>query len=248
MHWLDPLLAYAGLLAWGGHAAVPWRLSRGADEASRRAWRLAAPLLWSAGVLAFVLEVAHHPDRAVAAGLGSLPLGSSLALALTLATGLLAAADGVVLAAGPRLEDLGWRLAAVLALPALAGFVWAEELLRAGGGPVVRPGLAMAAAVCRAAVALAAGEVLVPRRRPLASLLAPPALAAYFLLLPGVLAGALTRGGDLLTLAAAALLLGAARWLPRRLRRPALAGGGLLAAVFFARAAALAEALPPPPA
>lgn len=242
MHWLDPLLASVGLVTWGAHLAVPWGLARRAEE-NRSWWRLAAPLLLVAGVLAFALQVALHPDRAVAVGLVELPLGSPLARGLTLAAGLLAAVDGVMLLARTRLEAAGWRLAALLALPALAAMVWAAELLRIGDGPAVRPGLALAAAACRAAVALAAGEALLPRR-PRVAPLALPALGAYFLLLPGTLARVLAHQGDLFTLAAAALLMGSARWLPARFQRPALAAGTLLAGLFFARVAALPGTLP----
>lgn len=242
MHWLDPWLAVVELVAWGAHVVVPWGLAGGPEEGRRR-WRLAALLLLAAGLLAFALQVALHPDRAVAAGLVELPLGGPLARGLTLTVGLLAAADAVVVMAGPRLEVAGWRLAALLALPALAAVVWTAELLRISAGPSVRPGLAVAAAVCRGAVALGAGEALLPRR-PRAAPLALPALVAYFLLLPSSLAGLLRQQGDLLTLAAAALLMGSARWLPVRLRRPALAAGALLAGLLFARAAALPDALP----
>jgi hypothetical protein len=241
VHWLDPFVAYAGLVAWGSHAVVPWRLARG-PAARQHAWRLAAPLLLAAGVLAFALDVGLHADRAVAAGLGRLPAGSRLGLELAGCALALAAGDVAIFAARARLEAAAWRLAAGLALPALVVVTWAAELLRAGEGPLAAPPAALAAVACRALAALAAAELLAPGP-PRWAPFAPLALGGYLLALPPLLTRALESQGDLLTLAAAALLLGTARWLPGRWRSIALAAGGLLAGLFFARAAALSEVL-----
>ena len=229
------------LAAWGAHAGAPWRLAHG-GAGPRRLWRLAAPLLFALGFIASLRLAAADPDRAVAAGLGALPFGSRLAAWASLAALAAAAADAVVAAAGERLEPWGWRLAALLAFPALAVFAWTSELMRAAAGAAEATAPLVAAAACRAAVGLAAADLAVPGR-PVWAPAAGLGAALYALFVPAPLGAALLAQGDLLTLGAGAALLLVAPFAPARLRRAAAGVGFLLAAIGLARAGALSADL-----
>jgi hypothetical protein len=245
---LDYGAALAGLLAWGAHAVVPWRLAGGPPRA-RRLWGLAALPLLGAGALAGLALAAARTDAVLGAGWGVRPLTRGVVHALVVLVPALAATDLLLAVARHRLEPAGWRVAAGVGGAALAVAALAAELLRAGGGPATGiPGI-VAAAGCRAVLALAAGEALTPSR-PLAAAAAALAIPVYWLSLPAPVGDLLAAEGSGWTAAAAATLLAAARWLPRRLRRPGLAAGVLLAALLLARAgirSATYPLTPPPP-
>jgi hypothetical protein len=238
---LETVSTVVGLAAWGAHAAVPWRLARQPPEA-RRLWRLAAPPLLAAGVAAGLWRIAAAPDRALAAGIATLPLGSRFAAWICLTIFALAAADGLIALGGARLEPLGWRLASLLGCAALGSSVLAAELMRAEAPVSQATPTLLAAAACRAAVGLAAADLLSPGR-PVATPAAGIAAALYPLLLPRPLLRALVAHGVVFTLGAAAALLLLARFVPRRLQRLAVAAGLLLAGLGLARATELSAAI-----
>ena len=248
---LDGLIAALSLILWGAHAVVPWRLAcppadTPADTpagAGRRRWGRAALPLLALGAALALAWVARHPDAAIAARL--VPLTASTpGRALAIVLPVLAVVDLVLLAGWRRLEDVGWRLAAGLGLAFAAVASLAAEVLRVGEGPTSPPSVLLAAAGCRALVALGAGEVLAPGQgRPWAALGAGLALPLWLWLLPLDLAQAVAAEGTLLTLGAAAVLFLGAPWLPPALRRPALAGAALLAGLVFAGAAELSQGL-----
>lgn len=237
---LDLLTGAIGLLGFGAHALLPWRLVAG-EEGPRRRWaRFALPTLLLA-VLLLLLTGAARPDAAISTGLGlgvaSSPAGRAIGVALA---GLLLG-DALLFFGGPRPEPGAWRLFGVLGGLGLAAGSLGAELLRLGEGPDPGATALLAAALCRAGVGLAAAETFetdVPRLAPLGAI----ALALYGLTLPPALRAGLLHGGDYLTFGAGAALFALARFLPRRWRRPALLAATLLAAIGFARAAALSAA------
>ena len=246
---LELAAALVGLLAWGAHAVVPWRLA-GGGPAARRAWALAALPLLAAGVAAALALAGAEADSAADAGWGVTPLARGSAGALAVLVPALVVGDVVVALGRNRLEAAGWRLAAGVGLAALGAVAFAGELFRAGGGPATGVAAVAAAAGARVLFALAAGELAAPGR-PWCALAGGLAVPAYWLALPAGLTRLLAGDGAGFTAAAAALLLVAAPWLPRRLRRPGLAAGVLLLALFLARSGDLSTHFPlssPPPA
>jgi hypothetical protein len=245
---LDALWIAWALVAFGAHAVVPWTLAGdSADpelERRRLVWsRAALPLLLS-GALAVLLALRAQPDAALAHGL--VPFhGSRLGRVALVLLPALAAAVLVTSFGWRRLENLGWRLAALFGAAALVPVAWIFELLRIGEGPAGDPGTLAGTVACRALVGLAAGHVAAPGR-PWLAFLGGAALPVYAWLLPPVLSAALGPGGDFLTLYAGTLILLAAPLLPARLRRPAVAVGVVLASLFFARAGDLSQALGQP--
>ncbi len=230
------------LLVLGLHVVAPWRLAH-ADtvEARRRLWALLATPLLLAAALAAIFVLGKRLDAAIAWGLGW-PPASLPALLLGLTAVAVALADLVLLAGFRKLEPLGWKVAAGLAMTLLLAASLAGELLRLGRGPAAGlAGLGLAT-LGRVPLALAAGEAASGQVRGLATL-AGIALPLTLLGFSASMRAAL--GGDLLTLGAASLLLVAARFLPLSLRRPAVVAGILLAAVFLDRTSDLSAALEP---
>lgn len=233
------------LTAWGAQAVVPWALRHGGDT-GRRYWGFLALPAALAGALAALLYLREHSDAALAAQLFR-PLATVPGRLLALLFPVLLLVDGLLLVARQRLEDLGWKLAAGLALPFGAAAGLAAELVRTGEGPAGTWPQIYAAAAIWLIVALAAGELLAPgREEGWKSRFALPAgliVPAYFLTLPGPMRQAVQESGAWITLGIAALLLLAVRWLPPALRRPGLAAAVLLAALFLERVAGLGQSL-----
>lgn len=269
------LAALAGLVAWGAHAVVPWRLARAA-EGPRRIWALAALPLLLAATAAAATVAAGDADTTLAAGWLDRPLAAAALRSVAVLLPALVLTDLLLLAAWRRLarpstraalrrgdrdglEPAGWWIAGGLGAVALAALALAAELAARGGLPAGRAaGVVLAAAGCRVLLALAAGELVAlslpgpplpptARRRPLLALAAAPAVAGYWLALPSPVRERLAGEGFFFTALAAALLLLVGRWLPRRLRWPALAAAVLLATLLPARAAVVAVELTPPP-
>lgn len=238
---VDALLTLFALVFWGGHVVVPWHLA-GRPAESQYPWRLAALPALLAGALAFFSQLALYPDRAIAGGLATFPQGNGFSRLLTMLFLATLATDLLMLVAGPRLEKLGWRLAAVAALPLLFTLGLAAEVMRIGQGPLGEPLLVWPAVLARTVIALAAGELWL-RQRPLWSPLAALAVPLYLFSLPRPLRAGLWQLGLGMTATAAILLLLSARWLPQHYRRPALGAGLLLIALLFSQAATLSEAL-----
>ena len=234
-----PLLAIA-LVAWGSHAAAP--LAVRDDLPARTRWRWLALPLGGAAALALALTLATDPDRALAAGLGPLPIGTPRTGFLSFALFLLLATDSLVAAGGEKLGRKGFTLAGIVGLVALVPSSWIYELLRAGEGPTGSLPWLIAATVARILLALAAGELLAPGR-PRWAALAPIAIPLSFFSLPAAVRSILVAGGDPATYLAAAVLLTASRWLPERFRKVALGAGVVLTAIALARAATASAAL-----
>ncbi len=238
---LDALLILFALVVWGGHVVVPWRLA-GQPAENQQPWRLAALPTLLAAALVFFTQLALYPDRAIAGGLATFPQGNGFSRLLTLLFLATLATDLLMFLAGPRLEKLGWRLAAFAALPLLFTLGLAAEVMRIGQGPLGEPLLVWSAVLARTVIALAAGELCL-RQRPLWSPLAALAVPLYLVSLPRPLRAGLWELGLGMTVLAATFLLLIARWLPQRYRRPALGAGLLLIALLFSQAATLSEAL-----
>lgn len=237
------LVVLLGLVVFGAHVVVPGRLAAGAPR-QRRPWSLGALPLLGAASLVWLLWLGRHPDTLLAAGWETAPVTVVTARAVMVLVPALAILDGLLLFGRERLEPAGWRLASLFAVAPLIATAAGAEILRVGQGPATEPLPLAAAVLCRAAVALGAGEVIAPWprwRRPLWGVPAGVLLAFYPLSLPAEVRQALAAGGDLLTLGAAVLLLFVPAVLPERLRRPVLAAGVLLAALFLGRAAEVAE-------
>ncbi len=238
---VDAALIFCGLAVWGGHVTAPWRLaSQPLGEQQR--WRLPALPALMAATLAFFAHLMLYPDRAVGGGLATFPRGngfSRLLTALFLAT---LAIDLIVLLAGDRLGKIGWRFAAVGALPLLLTVALAGELLRVGQGPLGEPLLIWPAVLARGLAALGAGDLWL-RRSSKWSPVAALAVPLYLLSLPNPLRLVLWRLGLGATMATSILLLVSTRWLPQRYRRLALAAGLFLFAILLAQAATYSEAL-----
>jgi len=228
--------------AWGAHAVLPWRLRRGDREGvGRGGWARAALPVLLAGALGALLYARARPDAALASGVLPLTANHPGRLLLLLAAAVLAV-DLVLTFGWRRLEDAGWKIAAVFGLLLAAAAAFAAELMRVGEGPGGPLLLLAGAAACRLGVLLAAGELTAPGRSwlpPLAGL----ALPLYLYFLPEELRHPFLAGGHWLTLGAAALLLLASRWLPTRLRRPGLAAAVVLASLAFAQAAEISQSL-----
>lgn len=256
------MTALALVLQWvvlGLHVVVPWRLARlplaaplapvapmaplapVAPLDGKRLWALIATPLLLAAALAAVLTLSTRVDAALAWGL-SWPPVSVPALTLAFAAVATALGDLLLLAGFRKLEPAGWRVIAGLGAALLLAASFAGELLRLGRGPAAGlAGLAVAA-LCRAPLALAAGEATSGPVRGFATLAGA--------ILPFTLLGfsapvRATLGADLLTLGAASVLLLAARFLPLSLRRPAALAGILLAALFLDRTGDLSSMLEP---
>lgn len=238
---LGALLLALGLTTWGAQAAVPWSLRRG-DDAGRRYWGFLALPAALVGALAALLYLRWHAEAALAAQLFR-PLATVPGRLLALLFPVLLLVDGLLLVARQRLEDLGWKLAAGLALLFGAAAGLAAELVRTGEGPAGTWPQIYAAAAVWLVLALAAGELLAPGQENGFALPAGMLLPIYFLALPGPLRQAVQGSGSWITLGIAALLLLAVRWLPPALRRPGLAAAVLLAALFLERVAGLAQSL-----
>lgn len=237
------------MLVLGLHVVVPWRLARVSEGVEgvagathrRRLWALVATPLLLAAALAGLFTVQERVDAALAWGIGW-PPASIPALVLAFAAVAVGVSDLVLFAGFRRLEPAGWRIAAGLGLVLLLAASLAGELLRLGRGPAAGLAGLLFAALCRVALALAAGEAAAGPVRGLAAL----AGAALPLTLSGFSAPVRAMlGADLATLAAASLLLLAARFLPLSLRRPTALVGVLLAALFLDRAGDLSAALEP---
>lgn len=252
--------ALAVALQWlilGLHVVVPWRLARetappsGPDAGGpgpgptlserRRLWALIATPLLLAAALAGLFTLGVRLDAALAWGI-SWPPRSLAALVLIAASVGVGLSNLILFAGHEKLEPVGWRIAAALAVALLAASSFAGELLRLGRGPAAGlTGIAVGTVV-RIALALAAGEAAAGRVRHFAT---AAGLALPFLLTAFAAPVRATLGADILTLGAATLLLLAARFLPASLRRAAAIAGILLAALFLERTGDLSMALEP---
>ncbi len=226
------------LLVWGAHGIVPPALADGTD-ANRRLWRLAALPAALGALLLALFGLAALPDLALAAGLVPLLPTNWTARAGAALIVLALLGDAALLVRAPR-TPLDWRAAAFFGVGGAVGAAVLGELLRIGTEPTLWPAF-VAGALCRLALALAAGEAFVARR-PRFGLPAALALAVYPFVLPANTGASLLRSSDALTTLAAATLFAAARWLPARLRRPAIVGAALLAALVLTRAQLLSAA------
>ncbi len=251
----------------GLHVLIPWRLAGLGAAASgtlagtipdaqqgdpapsaspvavdrKRLWALVATPLLLASAVAALFTVGARLDAAIAWGL-SWPPRSIPALAIAFTAAAVFLCDLLLLAGFRKLEPIGWRVAAGLALALLAAACFGGELLRLGRGPAAGLAGILVAALCRLPLALAAGEAAAGPVRWLTTL---AGFALPFSLLGFAAPVRATLGADLLTLGAATLLLLAARFLPLSLRRPAALAGVLLAALFLDRTGDLSAAIDP---
>lgn len=236
----DALLLLAVFVAFGAHAAAPFRLADGPAR-SRKIWSAVAPLLLVGGLLAWVLLI--HSQLAGAVAQGIAPLGQGRAgRALVVCSAALLLCDLLLLLGSAKVPPLGWRIAAGLGAAAAAAAAWLGELLRLGEGPATSGWPLAAAVVCRLLVGLAAGEAVAPGK-PAAAVAAGLAFPVYALLLPDSLSASAAERGLGWTVGAAAVLFVAARWLPARFRRASLAAGVVLAVLYFSRIGELSAAL-----
>jgi|CXWL01.1.fsa_nt_gi hypothetical protein len=244
---LDAAAILLGLLAWGSHVVVPWRL-RHAAPASRAAWCQAAIPLLVAALLLGLLSIAQRPDAAIAGNLASALTGRPLVKVVVLAVFAALSGDLVLTLGGRRLEPFGWQLVAGLGGLGLLATAAAGEVLRIGEGPGGGP-LCLAVCVsCRLAFALAAGDGLAPwsTGRPRLGLPAAAAVPVYLLALPApVLDGLLHRGGAW-TAVSATCLFALAPLVPASLRRPALFAGAVLVTLLLAASAEVSAGLVAP--
>lgn len=222
-----------GLVVFGAHVVVPWRIAAGTEPALATLWSRAALPALGLALAVSMLAVRVAPDAAIAWGMTGSGLGALAVRLLGIVLAALVVVDLVAVVAATGLGRREWRLAAAFGLLALLLQTFVAELLRIGWGPVAGRDALIGATLLRLPLALAAGELVSGRPR-LATTVAGPALAAAVTLWPRSLLAAL--GGDLLTLVAAVPLLLAARFLPGRLARFAGIAGLLLAAIFLARA------------
>lgn len=236
---LELLTVGLGLVVFGAHVVVPWRLAAGASGLEKVWARAALPALGLAVAVA-VLAVRMAPDAAIAWGMTGGGVGALALRLLTIGLVALVAVDLLATFGAARLGRREWLVAAAIGVLTLALQTLLAELLRIGWGPVPRYGALVGSALLRMPLAVAAGELVAGRPR-LATTVAGPALAAAVALWPRSLLSAL--GPDLLTLAAAVPLLLAARFLPRSLARLAGTAGVVLATIFLARSASTSAAL-----
>jgi hypothetical protein len=230
---LELLTVAVGLVVFGAHVVIPWRLAAGAPGLEKVWARTALPALGLAIAVA-LLAVRIAPDAAIAWGMTGGGVGALAVRLLGIGLVALVAVDLLAAFAAARLGRPEWLVAAGFGVSALALQTLSAEMLRIGWGPVPGHGALVASALLRVPLAVAAGELVVGRPR-LATTVAGPALAAAVALWPRTLLAAL--GPDLLTLAAAVPLLLAARFLPGRLARIAGTAGLVLATIFLARSA-----------
>lgn len=230
---LELATVVVGLVVFGAHVVVPWRIATDTEPTLAKLWSRAALPALGLALAVSVLAVRIAPDAAIAWGMTGGGVGALAVRLLGIALAALIAVDLLAVVAAARFGRREWRLAAGFGVLALLLHTLVAELLRIGWGPVPGRDALIGATLLRLPLALAAGELVSGRPR-LATMVAGPALAAAVTLWPRSLLAAL--GGDLLTLVAAVPLLLAARFLPGRLARFAGVAGLLLAAIFLARA------------
>lgn len=239
------LVLTVGLVGWGSHVLVPWRL-RTAAAAARTPWCLGALPLLMLAVVAGVVRLRMNPDAVFVMGLGGLG-GSWLARSAMLTVFSLLACDLVLALGGRELETWGWRAAAMLGSLNLAAVSLAGELLRIGEGPSPGIGPLLAGAACRLVFALAAGQLLTPGagswRLDLAAALA---VLLYTAILPAAIRSPLAARGLVASAAVIIILLVLAHRLPRDWPRAARAAATLLAAACLALATLESAGLPSP--
>lgn len=249
---LDALLICVLLVGWGAQATAPWRLAAalpvpgepGAPAAAGlRLWRYGALPLALAGLMAAVTLASRNPDATIAAHLTPI-LASGPGRLLAILAPAMCGAVLITVLAGPRLDRTGARVVAGLGLAAAAAAAWAGEALRAGDGPESATSTLAVLALCRLALALAAGDLVTPGL-PRWGVAGGLALAAYLPLLPAELRRPLLAQGLALTCGAGAGLLLLSRWLPAGLRRIALLLGLLLGAIVLAQAGRVSQELAP---
>jgi glycerol uptake facilitator-like aquaporin len=256
---LDALLICVLLMGWGAQATAPWRLAAAAPPAGdaaggageeaawaargRRLWRYSALPLAVGGLIAAAALAIRNPDATVAAHLTPL-LASGPGRALAVLAPALCGAALIYTLAGARLDRTSSRVVAGFGLAATAAAAWAGEALRAGDGPPSATTTLALLALCRLALAFAAGDLVTPGR-PRWGLAGGLALAAYLPLLPPELRRPLLAQGLALTCCAGAALVFVARWLPAGLRRAALLLGLLLGAIVLAQAGRASQMLAP---
>lgn len=229
-----------GLLVYGAHALVPFRLAAAADD-RKRLWALTAPLALLASFIATAAVVSRRPDEAIAWGLTDPIAGSLPARLIAVALAGLLLADLVVAFGWRRLEPAAWRVLGAFGIVGALFQTLGSELLRTGTGPAGPSlGVLVAMVALRLPLALAAGELLAGGPR-LWVPLAGPALLVATRLWPPALRGAL--GADRITLLVAAVLLLGARFVPPPLRRAAGWAGFALAVLFLARSAEVSRIL-----
>lgn len=241
---LDVVGLAMGLLVWGAHALVPWRL-RGSQSTAvgpRRTWSLAAlPLLLGLFLLT-LLRVLRFPDAALAARLDPLQDGGLTARVVLVLVVALFAVDLLLIVAGPKLEPAGWLLAAIFGAATLAAVSTAGELLRAGDGLASTPAMLALTAASRAAVAVACAELIAPWSggRPWFAAFGAIALPIWLVALPEPLFRELLADGAGWTAAAAVGLFCASLVLPGSWRRVSLALALLSCSLLFTLATARA--------